>query len=98
MRYGKKKMMSLRQGQSRFQAVVYEPGKIEGYDNEYVAIVTRCFITKTRGNTVFYDTCNGPYLCHRQKFLEMSQPTYRSAMREARKLIDDALTQHTNPH
>lgn len=96
--YGQKKLKSLRQGQSRFQAVVYDPGKIEGYDNEYVALVSRCFITKVRGNTVFYDTDSGPYLCHRQKFLEMSQPTYRAAVRQAKQLIEEAVSKPINPH
>ena len=41
----KNKMKKIKQGQARWKVVVYGPGKIEGYDDQYVAAVYPCFIT-----------------------------------------------------
>lgn len=93
--YGQKKLKSLRQGQTRFQAVCYEAGKVEGYDDQPVAFVFPCFITRVHGMTVYYDTTNGSYICGRNKFLEITQPSFRKAARQAQQLVNEASeTQH----
>ncbi len=82
-----KRRKSPRQGQTRYKVVVYDPGKIEGYDDQYVAMVYRCFVTAVRGVTVNYQCGAGPYLCGRSWFLKNTEPTFNKAMRKARAAI-----------
>ena len=47
-------MKKIKQGQARWKVVVYEPGKIEGYDDQCVAVVYACFITSVDNGTIRY--------------------------------------------
>jgi len=85
-----KRLKNLRQGQTRWKVVVYEPGKVQGYDNQYVAMVYRCFITAVRGTTVNYQCENGPYICGREWFINNTEGTYRKAAAKAQVEVNEA--------
>lgn len=80
-------MKRVKQGHTKFKVVVYEPGKIEGYDDRHVACIYTCFVTKVEGNQISYATENYPYLCG-PKFWSKLFPTRRKALRYAQQQID----------
>ena len=82
-----KRLKNLRQGQTRWKVVVYEPGKLQGYDDQYVAAVYLCFVTAVRGTTVNYQSGNGPYICGREWFIKNTAQTYRKALAQARSAV-----------
>lgn len=82
-----KRMKNLRQGQTRWLLVVYEPDRIAGYEHQHVAFVYGCYITKVRGTTVFYRNGAGPYLAGRSWFLNNTEPTFRKALAKGRAAI-----------
>lgn len=81
-------MKKIKQGQTRWLTVVYEPGKIEGYNEQYVAAVYPCFVTKVENNTVWYNTPSGPYLSHVNYFNKLHK-TFRKALSDAKQQISD---------
>lgn len=85
-----KRLKNLRQGQTRWQVVVYEPGKMEGFDDQHVAMVYRCFVTAVRGTTVNYQAGHGPYICGREWFIKNTESTYRKAVAKAQIAVDEA--------
>ena len=85
-----KRVKKLRQGQTRWKVVVYEQGKLQGYDDQFVAAVYNCFVTAVRGTTVNYRCGTIPYICGRAWFLANTAPTFRKAMDQARAAIAKA--------
>jgi hypothetical protein len=81
-------MNKVKQGHTKYKTVVYEPGKIEGYDDRHVAAVYTCFVTKVTDTTVYYTTERGHYMCGKQFWKERLFSTYRKAMREARQRVE----------
>lgn len=81
-------MKKIKQGQTKWQVVVYEPGKIEGYDDQYVAAVYCCFVTKVKNGMVYYNTSSGPYICGRNFWNEELFQTFRKALANAKQQID----------
>ena len=77
-------MNKVKQGQTKWKSVVYDPNTIEGYDNEYVACVFRCFVTKVEGNFVYY-TCgdDGYYICSNEFWNNKLHKTFRKAYKES---------------
>lgn len=85
-----KRLKNLRQGQTRWKVVVYEPGKVQGYDSQHVAMVYRCFVTAVRGTTVNYQCENGPYISGREWFIKNTKATYRKAVAKAQIAVNKA--------
>lgn len=92
--------MKIKQGQTYWLSILYEPGKVQDYPQQYVSAVHRCFITGVKGNT-FYCIIddNQYYFCGiRSKFYGFSKSkklaedafvstTYRRAYAKAKELI-----------
>lgn len=79
----------VRQGHTRWKAILYKPGAFADQPPDaHVALVHRCFVTATFGTTVKYDTESGPYLCGREWFLRNTHASFRRAVREAQRLVD----------
>lgn len=80
-------MKRVRQGQTRWKAVVYEPGKIEGFDDSFVAYVYPCRVEKAEGSAVRYRCGYGgnlhsmPYICSDTFWHKKLHKTYRAAFR-----------------
>ena len=85
-----KKSKNVRQGQTRWKVVVYSPGKIEGYDDQYVAIVYRCFVTAVVGCAVHYQCGDADYICGRGWFIDNTVSTFRKAVAQAQIEVDRA--------
>lgn len=84
-----KREKNIRQGQTRWQVVVYEPGSLDGYDDRYVAAVQRCFVTSVSGNTIrFTVNHNEYYMSGRSWFAKNTETSYRKALKKAKYLID----------
>jgi hypothetical protein len=81
-------MKKVRQGHTKFKVVVYEPGKIDGYDDRHVACVYTCAVTKVVGPTIYYTTERGPYLANVLLWHNKLFSTRRKALRYARQQID----------
>lgn len=81
-------MKKIRQGQTRWKVVIYDPGKIKGYDDQFVAVVYRCFVTKVNRSRVYYKCGNGPYICGSNWFVRNTCSTFRKAMRQAKEQLD----------
>lgn len=80
---------NVRQGRTRWQVVVYEPGSFEGYDDQHIAVVNRCFVTSVSGNTIRYTANdNGYYMSGRTWFANNTESSYRKALKKAKYLID----------
>ncbi len=83
-------MKRIKQGQTKWQTVVYEPGKIDGYDNVHVAVVYSCYVTRVVGNQVYYNCSNGgPYICTDVNWNTKKHKTYRKAWKEAVEKIGE---------
>lgn len=83
-------MKRVKQGHTKFQVVVYDPGKIEGYDNEYVACVYSCFATKVTDKQIHYYCSNEyPYLCSGKFWNTKLFSTRRKAMKEALRQLKE---------
>lgn len=80
-------MKKIKQGNTKWKVVVYDPGDIEGYDEQYVACVYPCFVTKVSRNTVWYNTTIGPYLCEHGFWNNKLFPSFRKAVAEAKRRI-----------
>src|SRR5574343_391733 len=98
--YERKVIMKIKQGQTYWLSILYEPDTLSDYPEQYVSAVHRCFITKVKGNTVYYTVDNNQYyLCGiRNKFYGFSKSkklaedsfvstTYRRAYNKAKELI-----------
>jgi hypothetical protein len=81
-------MKKVKQGHTKFKVVVYDPGKIEGYDDRYVACVFSCYVTKVKGTSVYYNTERGPYIAHQVYWKNKLFSTRRKAFKYARQQID----------
>ena len=81
-------MVKLKQGQTWYQSVVYDPDKLEGYPNEYVGIVWKCFITKVQGSTIEYRTSNGCYISGTGFFRKNKFKTIRKASKNCQYTVD----------
>ena len=77
-------MKKIKQGQTKWLVAVYEPGKIEGYDDQYVASVYPCYVAKAKNDTVWYNTPNGPYICGNKFWNTKLFPTFRKALANAK--------------
>ena len=76
-----------RVGHCRWKAVVYEPGKIEGYDDHFVACVYPCHATKVTARSVHYDCGNeNPYIAGFGYWKNL-HPTRRAAVRAALAML-----------
>lgn len=73
-------MIKIKQGQTRYKVVIYEPGKVQGYDDEYVAMIYSCFVTKVNDGTVFYRTENGSYICRDSWFIKNTKSSKKKAI------------------
>lgn len=51
-----------RVGHCRWKAIVYGPGKLEGYDDQFVACVYPCHATKVTARSVHYECGDNPYI------------------------------------
>jgi len=80
-------MKKIKQGQTKWLTVVYELGKIEGYDDQYVASVYPCYVTKAKNDTVWYDTPSGSYICAMKFWNTKLFPTFRKALANAKEQI-----------
>lgn len=86
-------MKRVKQGHTKFQVVVYDPGKIEGYDNEYVACVYSCFVTKVEAGTIYYKSSNDyPYMCREKFWNGKLFSTRRKALTEALRQLKEKTT------
>lgn len=74
----------IKQGQTKWKVVIYDPGKIEGYDEEYVGVVYSCFITKIIGNTIYYKCGNGDYICSKEFWHKNLRNTIRQAIAQCK--------------
>lgn len=72
-----------RQGQCRWKAVVYEPGKLEGYDEHFVACVFPCHATKVSARSVYFRCNDLPYIAGFDFWWNLHQ-SRRAAERAAR--------------
>lgn len=81
-----------RVGHCRWKAVVYEPGKLEGYDDQFVACVFPCHATKVTGKSVYYYCGENPYIAG-FKFWRKLHPTRRAAVRAALAMLAAAQSQ-----
>lgn len=81
--------MKPRKGHTRWKAIVYEPGKIEGFDDSFVAYVHPCRVTKVLGGAIYYRCGYGgnlhamPYICSEVFWNTKTYPTYRKAFKAA---------------
>lgn len=82
-------MKKIRQGQTRWKVVVYEPGKIDGYDDQYVAMIYRCFVTAVSGSRLSYSCGSGPYICGSNWFIRNTESSYRRAYRKAKLMLNN---------
>lgn len=82
-----KRLKNLRQGQTRWLAIIYDVD-----DNEYVAVVYRCFITSVKNATVKYDCGSEGYICGRKWFVDNTAPTYRKAIKQANDSLRKMIT------
>ena len=86
-----KREKNVRQGQTRWQVVLYEPGAFAGYDDRYVAVVHRCFVTSVSGNTVRYTIDGHSYMMSGRKwFIDHTEASYKRAIGKARYHIEIA--------
>lgn len=83
--------MKVKQGHTKFKVVVYEPGKIEGYDDRHLAVVYTCMATNVErsSKTVHYTTEGGPYMAHENYWNNRLFSTRRKALQEAHRRIDE---------
>jgi len=74
----------IKQGQTKWKVVVYEPGKIEGYDDQYVACVYRCYADKVQNGNIDY-TCGTKeyYICSEKFWNNKLEDTFRKALKKA---------------
>lgn len=78
-------MKKVRQGQTRWKVVIYEPGKVECYDDEYVAVVYMCRVTKVYGTTVYYSSSNTDhYIAGNEWFLKNTYSSHKTAINKAK--------------
>lgn len=82
-----KRFKNLRQGQTRWKAVLYEAGRFADYPDQAVCIVYSCRVTAVRGMTVYFRSENGPYIAGREGFFRTTLPTYRAAVRDAHRQL-----------
>lgn len=90
-------MNRVKQGQTRWKAVVYEPGKVEGFEDCFVAYVYPCRVSKAGGGSVLYRCGHGanlyamPYICTNTFWHKKLHKTYRSACRAAMAELNAAI-------
>lgn len=83
-----KQLKNIRQGQTRWKVVVYEPGHIDGYDDQHIAAVHRCFVTSVSGNIVRYTVDdNGYMIAGREWFIRNTESSFRKALKKANLAI-----------
>lgn len=87
-------MKKIKQGHTKFHVVIYEPGKIDGYDDCYVASVFTCFVTGVLGDTVYFrterqDGYESRYMCGKNFWNDKLFSNRRKALREAQRRIDE---------
>lgn len=73
-------MIKIKQGQTRYKVVIYEPGEVQGYDDEYVAMIYSCFVTEVTTGTVFYRTESGSYICRDSWFVKNTKSSKKKAI------------------
>lgn len=74
----------VRQGQSRWIAIVYQDGQD---DSAGVVAVIQCFVTSVHGTTVSYNYGSIQRCCHTERFVQDTLPSYRKAISAALALI-----------
>lgn len=83
-------MKKVRQGQTRWLSVLYEPGAFSDNPENHCAVVYMCRVTKVVGKSVYYNTQSGhPYIAHENWFLKNTHKTFRKAYRECQRMIDE---------
>lgn len=83
-------MKKVKQGHTKFKVVVYDPGKIDGYDDKYVACVYSCFVTKVEAGTIYYQSSsNYPYMCGEKFWHGKLFNTRRQATKEALRQLKE---------
>lgn len=75
-------MNKVKQGQTKWLPIVYEPGKIQGYENEYLGVVYQCFVTKVTNKTIHYQCGNGFYMCGKEYWENNLYKTFRKARKD----------------
>lgn len=86
-------MKRIRSGHTRWKAVLYEPGHIDGYDDRAVCVVIACRVTQVHlhgahGRRVFYSTSTGGhYMAAEIGFLKRTYSSFRAACADARAQI-----------
>lgn len=73
-------MMKIKQGQTKWKVVVYDPGKIDGYDEEYVGVVYSCYITKIDNTNIYYRCGDGYYICSEKFWNTKLKDSFRQAV------------------
>lgn len=71
-----------RVGQCRWKSVVYAPGKLEGYEAQFVACVYPCHAKKVTARSVHYGCGDNQYIAG-FGFWRKLHPTRRAAERAA---------------
>ena len=79
-----------RVGHTRWKAILYEPGQVQGYDDRAIAIVVGCRVTAVVGSSVHYTTSdNQHYIAGVGYWQQRTLPTFRKACADAKRKIKE---------
>lgn len=84
-------MKKPKQGHTKWLCTIYDPGKVEGYDDRHVALVVRAFVTKVTNRQVHFMTeGRNYYMCSHKCWQKPDKfPTFRKALKYAQQKIAD---------